>query len=168
MTYADLMQPGQVVLHPALVGGDLEQRPARAGDDAVLIAHGDLGPDAVGDVGGPPPELEDVDILAYALDQRLQIGQRQALVEHVGQPRPAGLAGPVGHIEEVPEGSHRPSRVPAREAARPRPHPMSCLPQIYAGEPQTPAAPPRDDAASLRVNRRQTGGRNLRQRHIPG
>ena len=53
------------------------------------------------DVGRAPAELHEVDVGAGQVEQRLQRGDRQAPVDHVGDPPRARLGGALGQGQEV-------------------------------------------------------------------
>jgi hypothetical protein len=86
--------------------GDLQQGPADAGEDLVPGEQGDLLADAPVEVGGAPAELPHVDVPGDDLEQRLQLGEREALVEHVGESHPPGLGAPRRKVEEAAASHH--------------------------------------------------------------
>ena len=85
---------------------DLQERAADTGQDVMGGQHGDLLADPGVDVGGAPAELPHVDVPADQLQRRLQLGQGEALVEHVGQPRPSRLDAPRRKVEEAAVSHH--------------------------------------------------------------
>src|SRR5581483_12216392 len=80
---ADGVGPPHELPHLALDAGQLQQGAADAGAHLGLPAGLDLGPDVAADVGRAPAELDEVDVGAGQVEQRLQRGDGQAPVDDV-------------------------------------------------------------------------------------
>src|SRR5438132_155345 len=79
----------------------LEEAAAAVDVDAVGEAGVDLRLQVFHHHGGAPAELDDVDVTGRDLEQSLDLGNREALVEDVGQSRLARAAGTQGVGEQA-------------------------------------------------------------------
>src|SRR5947209_8724679 len=104
MAEAELAQPCHEALDLSLADGDLGQCPAEDDGDAVRGVALELGAQVAGDERRAPAELDDVDAPAGDLQHAIDLGDRQPLVDHVGDARLARLARPRGDVEEVAYG----------------------------------------------------------------
>ena len=78
----------------------LGERAAEHDGDPVGAVAGELGVEVLGDDRRPPAELDEVDRGAGDLDQALDLGDRQAAVEHVRDPPLARLRAALREVEE--------------------------------------------------------------------
>ena len=106
MADAQRPRPGHELVDPALADRHLGQRAAEHHRDAVRRVALELGLQVLRGQRGAPAELDDVDELAGDLDQAVDLGDRQAAVEDVGDALLArlGAAGrePDGHGRRAP------------------------------------------------------------------
>ncbi len=105
MAQPELAQPGDEPLDPALADRDLGQRAAEHDRDAARGVALELGLQIGGDERRAPAELDDVDAVAGDLEQPVDLGHRQAPVDHVGDAVLARLGGPRGNVEEAGYGA---------------------------------------------------------------
>ena len=135
---AQLLGPVDQLVEPVAGDRQLGQRAAEHHRDPVRPVALELGLEVAGRQRGAPAELDDVDRVAGDLDQAVDLGHRQALVEHVGDAVLARLDGAIGEIEQLSHvglgplrgvtrrrgptrRSRRPARCTSRSRGTPRP-----------------------------------------------
>ena len=96
MLQPQLVQPRDEPVQPVLGDRQLGERPAEHDRDPVLAITRELGLQVPGGHGGPPSELDEVDVVAGHLHQPVDLGDRQAAVEHMSDALLAGLRGALG------------------------------------------------------------------------
>src|ERR1700751_5257006 len=104
MAQPELAQPRDEAVDAVLADRELGQRPPEHDRDPVRRVALELRREVRADERRPPAELDDVDPRTRALEQAVDLGGRQAAIDHVRQPPLARLGRALGDVEEAAYG----------------------------------------------------------------
>src|ERR1700740_1409760 len=99
-----LAQPRSEAVDAVLADRELGQRPPEHDRDPVRRIARELRREVRADERRAPAELDDVHARARDLEQAIDLGDRQAAIDHVRQPPLARLGRALGDVEEAAYG----------------------------------------------------------------
>ena len=130
---AQLREPRHQALHPTLADRELGQRAAEHDGDPVGRVAIELGAQVGRDQRRAPAQLDDVDAAARDLEQVVDLGHRQAPIDHVRQPPLARLRRARRDVKESGYGTVEALSRPTITATVAEPESDATVPSIGCG-----------------------------------